>query len=916
MPSHPIPRFRPLSVLFLSLALGCSGEPRDTENPEPSLSELQFPETSSADRRPPGLRPSLVKDIQVGTDETLHSSEKSSYTNMLDAVVTSTGLYFAAGEESTGVELWRTDGTLEGTRIVRDTAPGPTGSIFELATSNDTVYLLSAASGTLWKSDGTAEGTTELMPGTWRNPANLVSCNGQLFFSEGGDTPSLWKTDGTPGGTFRLATSVWIDWNVSEPPYTVCANGTLFFVKRGVGGEVDELWKSDGTPEGTVRLASIGPVMPSPNTGATLVAVGSRVFLNTGYSWGQIWTSDGTPEGTVPLTSPTSETRPLITSHLTAAGGRAWFIDGFGPGLWTSDGTESGTRKVADIPWNSSVQLSAMGDSLLFSWGEGLYRTGGSPESTTFLGNINLSGYSPAARLPDGRYLLSAGEDPGTPELWLSDGTEAGTTPLRMTQGRSVPYPARFTRFGDRVMFWAMDEFHGAEPWMTDGTPGGTHLLRDIHRGDASNPQHLTKVGGTLFFSAHDAEHGRELWKTDGTSEGTVLVKDIGPAALHTEGPHMLTPVGDSLFFFHAGDRGLWKTDGTGAGTVRLARVEFQPYNPAQVGSLGTAFFFSTWTSAQGSELWRSDGTPEGTGLFKDINPGSGSAQPSGLRRMGDTLYFSAFDPQHGSELWKTDGTPEGTVLVGEIRPGNMGSGPSRHTAVGSTLFFVADDGVHGRELWKSDGTAEGTVLVEDINPGGSGSEATDLVELAGTLFFIAHDGVHGRELWRSDGTAEGTVLVADISPGPDSGFAIDFSDTTRLLNVIGDELYFTASDGVHGNELWKSDGTAGGTTLFRDLTPGSASSPLVGVPLVPVGKHGAFAFAFASPQGVDGMEPWMSDGTPEGTRRLVDLARGPMSSSPSQLTVSGSRLFFVADEGVHGRELWSVKKAAFHQHP
>ncbi|HYO57725.1 Mu transposase domain-containing protein, partial [Archangium sp.] len=60
------------------------------------------------------------------------------------------------------------------------------------------------------------------------------------------------------------------------------------------------------------------------------------------------------------------------------------------------------------------------------------------------------------------------------------------------------------------------------------------------------------------------------------------------------------------------------------------------------------------------------------------------------------------------------------------------------------------------------------------------------------------------------------------------------------------------------------------------------------------------------------GQEPWMSDGTAEGTRPLADVAPGPLSASPANLTVSGSRLFFVADEGEHGRELWSVKQAAF----
>jgi ELWxxDGT repeat protein len=169
---------------------------------------------------------------------------------------------------------------------------------------------------------------------------------------------------------------------------------------------------------------------------------------------------------------------------------------------------------------------------------------------------------------------------------------------------------------------------------------------------------------------------------------------------------------------------------------------------------------------------------------------------------------------------------------------------------------------------------------------------------MAGVVFFGGSDGVHGHELWKSDGTAAGTVMVKDIKPGADSSFA-------EPLGVLGGMLLFQAADLEHGIELWKTDGTEAGTTLVKDIWPGSPafgwSEP--GEAIVANG-----VLYFAATDELHGREVWRSDGTAAGTYMLADVFPGGGSSNPRRLTFAGDRIYFEADDGVQPRSLWYVR--------
>ncbi|NJN34624.1 MAG: hypothetical protein HC817_10585 [Saprospiraceae bacterium] len=128
-------------------------------------------------------------------------------------------------------------------------------------------------------------------------------------------------------------------------------------------------------------------------------------------------------------------------------------------------------------------------------------------------------------------------------------------------------------------------------------------------------------------------------------------------------------------------------------------------------------------------------------------------------------MLFRANDGTNGIELWKTDGTSEGTTLVANIAAGTANSNPSGFLILGNNVYFNATTGitVTGSELYKTDGTAAGTVLVKDINTGTASSNPQNLTKFNDSKFvFAANDGTTGVELYESDGTATGTKIIKD----------------------------------------------------------------------------------------------------------------------------------------------------------
>ena len=125
-----------------------------------------------------------------------------------------------------------------------------------------------------------------------------------------------------------------------------------------------------------------------------------------------------------------------------------------------------------------------------------------------------------------------------------------------------------------------------------------------------------------------------------------------------------------------------------------------------------------------------------------------------------------------------------------------------------SSIFFRENNIKIGSILF-TDGTDFGTTIVADLNS----VSYSNFIAVGNTLFLTVTNG-SGNELWKSDGTATGTTMVKDIYPGA-TGSGI------TVLAAIGSMLFFEANDGTYGYELWKSDGTLAGTAMVKDISLG-----------------------------------------------------------------------------------------------
>lgn len=432
-------------------------------------------------------------------------------------------------------------------------------------------------------------------------------------------------------------------------------------------------------------------------------------------------------------------------------------------------------------------------------------------------------------------------------------------------------------------------------------------LLRNINISESDIQNSLMSFGNKVIFSGYTDSTGYEPWVSDGTEAGTFLLKDIfvGKTSGFTDSYKV---VFDSSIFFMAttnSGTGLWKTDGTSAGTVKVEGLRTDIYYdrlPHICLFKGNIYVNAIAdNSTFGSELYRVNPYNLSITLVKDINPGFAHTAMSSFTAFENEFYFFVYTPELGYELWRSDGTANGTYVIKDIAPGR-GSSVSIYnpkiTRCNNIVFFAADSTSSGNSnnalLWRTDGTLRGTYKVEKQigNTLQNFPRPDDYTVFGNKLYFTTKSSSGYKALWcYFTETNNMTLISQNIHP---------FNPLVKTGNKL---LFFKESGGLF------EVNTVNNSIKTRHSTLNAVNESVnLKYPYVDNAVSGDAFYFNAKNNNTNGFELWKTDSI--STRMVFNVAKGKKSkdlhsSNCRDINVVNSNIFFIADDGINGRELW-----------
>jgi ELWxxDGT repeat protein len=597
---------------------------------------------------------------------------------------------------------------------------------------------------------------------------------------------------------------------------------------------------------------------------------GRHVLFGRSGSKALLYATDGTPDGSESLLvsnglvgTPDFFSGPLVYN------GRLYFgsYDSTEQAhhLWSTDGTEAGTTRHGTLGGYARGQMGILDGRLLYvvaDQGQG-----------DQLRSVALDGSDPQVvwRLEiqygeiftfkvSGPRVYFEGKAEGLGyELFVSDGTEAGTMVLDLNPGLTSSYPSNFYTLGEGVVFTAQTATTGYELWYSDGTEAGTLLLADAMPGSLSGGAQILAVrDGLVYYCAEDYEHGMEMWVSDGTPSGTRLLHDLVP------GPISSAPENGEFVDGRLMVGAFESTVGNELFSVNLESGEFRletdlrtsgndSSSPGAFTTDGSTAAFVARDGEAGSRVWLSDGTPEGT------RPVPGSTARLGRSwdpiLFGDVVYWRS-----AKGVWRHDLLTGATLSQELDRVDDLLASSEVLVAQSGSVVVTLDpetlapiDSFSGNSIAL---TAEGVAFAMQENLVVSWTQGAGLVEVgsipsdqrvggaaadAVSYYIMTNDGAGNGSMWRSDGAQvellEGRSVRCCILRSVPLQDGIIFEQEDRMLLASSSGVTILTNKGSYSSSFLRH----GGLTYF--LTKSTPSATL-----------------------------WVSDGTPDGTRELHDL--------------------------------------------